>query len=202
MDQGLILITLLIKLGVSAAVSSVLARGRRFRLLLFREERSLSESLEMVLLIGIPFALGVVVRAKVRNFMAADLAFESSILMGVITGRCGGTAGGLLVSLPSLFLSQWGNLPLNVGAGLAAGCLRNLAQDKEAIWSFSPLFDLSIYRWIRRSIRKSLIDWQTSFFVMILALTFASYQLKDVFGRHLFVLEQPELADHDCHVPR
>ncbi len=191
MDQGLILITLLIKLGVSAAVSSVLARGRRFRLLLFREERSLSESLEMVLLIGIPFALGVVVRAKVRNFMAADLAFESSILMGVITGRCGGTAGGLLVSLPSLFLSQWGNLPLNVGAGLAAGCLRNLAQDKEAIWSFSPLFDLSIYRWIRRSIRKSLIDWQTSFFVMILALTFASFQLKDVFGKHLFVLESP-----------
>ncbi len=191
MDQGLILITLLIKLGVSAAVSSVLARGRRFRLLLFREERSLSESLEMVLLFGIPFALGVVVRAKVRNFMAADLAFESSILMGVITGRCGGTAGGLLVSLPSLFLSQWGNLPLNVGAGLAAGCLRNLAQDKEAIWSFSPLFDLSIYRWIRRSIRKSLIDWQTSFFVMILALTFASFQLKDVFGKHLFVLESP-----------
>jgi two-component system LytT family sensor kinase len=191
LDQGLILITLLIKLGVSAAVSSVLARARRFRLLLFREERSLSENLEMVLLIGIPFALGVVVRAKVKNFLAADLAFESSILMGIITGRCGGIAGGLLVSLPALFLGEWGNLPLNVGAGLVAGCLRNLAQDKEAIWSFSPLFDLSLYRWIRRTIRKSFIDWQTSFFVMILALTFAREQLKDVFGRHLFVLASP-----------
>jgi two-component system LytT family sensor kinase len=191
LDQGLIFITLLIKLGVAAAVSSVLARSQRFRELLFREDRSISEALEMVLLIGIPFALGVVVRAKVKNFMAADLAFEASILMGIITGRCGGVAGGLLVSVPSLFMSEWGNLPLNVGAGLVAGYLRNLAQDREAIWSFSPFFDLSLYRWIRRTIRKSFIDWQTSFFIMILALTFSRYQLKGVFGRHLFALETP-----------
>ncbi len=191
MDQGLILITLLIELGVAAAVSSVLSRGRRFRMLLFREERSLSESLEMVLLIGIPFALGVVVRAKVRNFMAADLALESAILMGVITGRCGGTVGGLLVSLPSLFLHEWGNLPLNVGAGLAAGFLRNLAQDKEAIWSFSPLLDLNIYRWIRRTIRKSLIDWQTSFFFMILGIAVLRHELRSIFGHLVYGLDTP-----------
>jgi two-component system LytT family sensor kinase len=191
LDQGLILITLLIKLGVSAAVSSVLSRGRRFRVLLFREERTVSESLEMVLLIGIPFALGVVVRAKVRNFMAADLALESAILMGIITGRCGGTVGGLLVSLPSLFLHEWGNLPLNVGTGLAAGFLRNLAQDREAIWSFSPLLDLSIYRWIRRTIRKSFIDWQTSFFFMILGVAFLRDELREIFGRRVYGLDSP-----------
>jgi len=97
--------------------------------------------------------------------------------MGIITGRC----GELQAVCWSRFLrcsGEWGNLALNVGAGLVAGCLRNLAQDKEAIWSFSPLFDLSLYRWIRRTIRKSFIDWQTSFFVMILALTFAREQLK------------------------
>ncbi len=64
------------------------------------------------------------------------------------------------------------NLPLNVIAGLSAGFLRELAKDREAIWSFSPLFDLSIYRWIRRTIAKSFIDWQTSFFFMILGLQF------------------------------
>ena len=85
----------------------------------------------MVLLIGIPFALGVVVRAKVQNFMAADLALESAILMGIITGRCGGAAGGLLVSLPSLFLRRVGQLPLNVLAGLVAGFLRNLAKTRK-----------------------------------------------------------------------
>jgi hypothetical protein len=68
MDQRIVLITLLIKLGVSAAISSVLARSRRFRVLLFHEERTISENLEMVLFIGAPYALGVVVRHTVKNF--------------------------------------------------------------------------------------------------------------------------------------
>jgi two-component system LytT family sensor kinase len=188
-DQRLILITMLIKLGVAAAVSSVLARSRRFRVLLFHEERTVSEKIEMVLFVGVPYALGVVVRATVKNFLAADLAFESSILMGVIAGRTAGVAGGLLVSLPQLAMHEWGNLPLNVGAGLLAGFLRKLAQDREAIWSFSPLFDLSIYRWIRRTIAKSFIDWQTSFFLMLLGLQFLRHEMKEILPTHTFALE-------------
>ncbi|HEX6879947.1 MAG TPA: histidine kinase [Terriglobales bacterium] len=188
MDQRLVLVTLLIKLGVSAAVSSVLARSRRFRVLLFNEGRPLVDDLEMVAFIGVPYALGVIVRHTVKNFIAADLSFESAILMGAITGRVGGMAGGLLVSLPQLALHDWVNLPLNVLAGFLAGSLRTFATDKEAIWSFSPLFDLSIYRWIRRTIAKSFIDWQTSFFVLILALTFLLQQAKQMFPRHTFAL--------------
>jgi two-component system, LytTR family, sensor kinase len=190
-DQPIILITLLIKLGVSAAVSSVLARSRRFRVLLFREERTLSEKIEMVLFIGVPFALGVVVRGTVRNFIAADVAFEGAILMGVIAGRTSGVLGGLLVSLPAFGLHEWMNLPLNVLAGFCAGLLRHWARDREAIWSFSPLFDLSIYRWIRRTIAKSFIDWQTSFFVMILALAFLRLQVKEAFPSYTFALDSP-----------
>ena len=96
MDQRLLLITLLIKLGVSAAVSSVLSRSRRFRVLLFREDRTISEKLEVVLFVGVPIALGVVVRGIVKNFLAADVAFEFSILIGVIAGRFAGVMGGLL----------------------------------------------------------------------------------------------------------
>jgi two-component system LytT family sensor kinase len=188
MDQRLVLVTLLIKLGVAAAVSSVLARSRRFRVLLFREMRPLSENLEMVAFIGVPYALGVIVRHSVKNFIAADLSFESSILMGVITGRVGGMAGGLLVSLPQIATHDWTNLPINVLAGLLAGWMRRLAMDKEAIWSFSPLFDLSIYRWIRRTIAKSFIDWQTSFFVLILGLEFLLQQAKAMFPVHTFAL--------------
>lgn len=193
-DQRLILITMLIKLGVAAAVSSVLARSRRFRVLLFHEERTVSEKIEMVLFVGVPYALGVVVRATVKNFLAADLAFESSILMGVIAGRTAGVVGGLLVSLPQLAMHEWGNLPLNVGAGLLAGFLRKLAQDREAIWSFSPLFDLSIYRWIRRTIAKSFIDWQTSFFLMLLGLQFLRHEMKEIFPAHTFALESDAWA--------
>src|SRR3954467_64920 len=180
---------MLIKLGVAAAVRSVLARSRRFRVLLFHEERTVSEKIEMVLFVGVPYALGVVVRGTVKNFLAADLAFESSILMGVIAGRTAGVVGGILVSLPQLAMHEWANLPLNVGAGLLAGFLRKLAQDREAIWSFSPLFDLSIYRWIRRTIAKSFIDWQTSFFLMLLGLQFMRHEVKEFLPRHTFALE-------------
>ena len=105
LDSRLILVTILIRLGVAAAISSVLVRARRFRVLLFREERTLGEKIELVLIIGIPIALGVLVRGWVRNFYAADISFEGAILMGIIGGRFVGTAGGILVALPALQLA-------------------------------------------------------------------------------------------------
>jgi two-component system, LytTR family, sensor kinase len=188
MDNRLILVTLLIRLGVAAAISSVLVRARRFRVLLFREERTLGEKIEIVFIVGTPIALGVVARQWVRNFYAADISLEGAILMGVIAGRLAGTAGGVLVSLPALFWGEWLTMPMNVLAGVLAGLLRHVASDREAIWSFSPLFDLSIYHWIRRSIRKSFIDWQTSFFFLILALEFVRIQLHRAFPRRIFAL--------------
>jgi len=157
--------------------------------LLFREERTLAEKMELVLIVSTPILLGVLVRHWVRNFLAADIAFEGAILMGVIGGRLAGAAGGALVSLPALFLGEWLTLPMNVVAGLLAGLLRHVASDREAIWSFSPLFDLSIYHWIRRSIRKSFIDWQTSFFFLILGLEFVRIQLHRLFPRRIFALD-------------
>jgi two-component system LytT family sensor kinase len=193
LDQRLILVTLLIRLGVAAAISSVLVRARRFRVLLFREARTFGEKLEIVLIVGTPIALGVLARHWVHNFYAADIAFEGAILMGVIGGRVVGTAGGILVALPSLFWGEWLALPMYVFAGAAAGMLRHIAQDREAIWSFSPLFDLSIYHWIRRSIRKSFIDWQTSFFFLILGLEFVHIQLHLEWPRRIFALYSPNL---------
>ncbi|MDR3763567.1 MAG: histidine kinase [Acidobacteriota bacterium] len=190
-SQPLILITLLVQFGVSAAVSSVLGRSRRVRVLLFHEERDIWEKLEMVLYIGGPLMLGVIVRATVKNFLAADLSFEGAILLGVIAGRTAGVCGGILMSLPYLFMHDYMNLPLNVVAGLSAGFLRELAKDREAIWSFSPLFDLSIYRWIRRSIAKSLIDWQTTFFFALLALEFLRLETKTLFPDQTWALISP-----------
>ena len=193
LDSRLILVTVLIRLGVAAAISSVLVRARRFRVLLFREERTLGEKIEVALVIGIPIALGVVVRHAVRNFYAADISFEGAILMGVIGGRLVGTTGGILVSLPALLFGEWLALPMNVLAGFLAGVLRHVASEREAVWSFSPLFDLNIYHWIRRSVRKSLIDWQTSFFLLILALEFGRIQLHRAFPRRIFALDSSNL---------
>ncbi|MFZ0708323.1 MAG: histidine kinase [Candidatus Korobacteraceae bacterium] len=189
MDNRLILVTLLIRLGVAAAISSVLVRARRFRVLLFREERTLGEKLEMVLIVSTPLALGVLVRWAVRNFYAADIAFEGAILMGVIGGRLVGLMGGVMVSLPSVLIAhEWLSLPLNVLAGVLAGLLRHLSSEREAIWSFSPLFDLSIYHWVRRTIRRSFIDWQTSFFLLIIGLEFLRIQLHRIWPKRIFAL--------------
>jgi two-component system, LytTR family, sensor kinase len=189
LDSRLILVTVLIRLGVAAAISSVLVRARRFRVLLFREERTLGEKIEVVLIIGTPIALGVVVRHFVRNFYAADISFEGAILMGVIGGRLAGTVGGIFVSLPAMLFGEWLALPMNILAGFLAGLLRHVASEREDVWSFSPLFDLNIYHWIRRSIRKSLIDWQTSFLLLILALEFVRIQLHRAFPRRIFALD-------------
>ncbi len=189
LDSKLILVTVLIRLGVAAAISSVLVRARRFRVLLFREERTLGEKIEVILIIGTPIMLGVLAREWVRNFYAADLSFEGAILMGVIGGRLAGSAGGILVSLPAFVMGEWLTLPMNLLAGFLAGLLRHVASEREAVWSFSPLFDLSIYHWIRRSVRKSLIDWQTSFFLLILALEFVRIQLHRAFPKRIFALD-------------
>jgi two-component system LytT family sensor kinase len=135
--------------------------------------------------------LGVLVRATVKNFLAADVSFEAAILLGVIAGRTAGVCGGILVSLPYLFMHHYMNLPLNVVAGLSAGFLRELAKDREAIWSFSPLFDLSIYRWVRRTIAKSFIDWQTSFFFVILGLEFLRLETREFFPNYTWALDSP-----------
>ena len=87
MDQRLILVTLLIRLGVAAAISSVLVRARRFRVLLFREERTLGEKMEIVLHRRHADRAGRAGAHWVHNFYAADIAFEGAILMGVIGGR-------------------------------------------------------------------------------------------------------------------
>jgi two-component system, LytTR family, sensor kinase len=169
----------------------VLVRARRFRVLLFREERTFSEKMEIVFIVGTPIALGVLARHWVHNFYAADIAFEGAILLGVIGGRSVGAMAGILVGIPALFWGEWLAMPMYVFAGLTAGMLRHIAREREAIWSFSPLFDLSIYHWIRRSIRKSFIDWQTSFFFLILGLEFIHIQLHLAWPRRLFALYSP-----------
>ena len=202
MDNRLILVTLLIRLGVAAAISSVLVRARRFRVLLFREERTLGEKIEIVFIVGTPIMLGVLARKWVPSFYAADISFVGAILIGIIAGRLAGVTGGILVSLPALFWGEWLALPMNMLAGGLAGLLRHIAPEREAIWSFSPLFDLSIYHWIRRSIRKSLIDWQTSFFFLILVLEFVHIQLHRCFSPANFRAPVKQLAGDTCDLRR
>lgn len=81
LEPRLVLITLLIRLGVAAAASSALARSRVFKRLLFKDQRTAGETLGLLAFICVPLGLGVWVRVTVPNFYAADISFETTILL-------------------------------------------------------------------------------------------------------------------------
>ncbi len=194
MDSRFILVTLLVKLGVAAAVGSAVVRSRYFKELLFQEERNLAQKMHLVLFIVTPFALGVLVRVAVRNFQAADLSVEAAILLGVIGGRVAGGVGGLILGLAALYNGELAALPFDTLVGLAAGMLRNAAADKEDIWAFSPFLDLSLYRWLRRNVPRPRMDWRILFFLFILATQLARMELGRALPRHFFYIPAPTWA--------
>ena len=189
MDQKLILVTLLVRLGVVAAIASAVVRSRYFKSILFRNEiRSARQQFIIVLFVGIPVALGVWVRAVVPNFKAADVAFESAIIVGVMGGRLAGVALAVLCAVPEFWRHEFLAFPLNAMAGYVAGAFREYAANREEIWSFSPMVDLSIYRWIRRNLPRPRQDWQVAFFVGILLLQFLREQVGRAFPNRAFFL--------------
>ena len=193
MEQRLILINLLIKLGVAASAASILGRSVEFKSLLFQEERSLKQRIYLVLWIAIPLTLGVWIRFGAKSFSAGDLSFETTILLGVLGGRFTGMVGGAMLALPALLHGEWVTLPFNLICGFTVGQLRNLAPDREDIWSFSPFIDLSIYRWIRRNLpTPRLFDWQIMFFATIIALRFMQTELSHFLPSATYSLESPK----------
>src|ERR1700691_3631249 len=124
MGPRLILINLLVKLGVAAAVSSSLVRSVEFKSLLFREERSLRQKIYLVLWFGLPITIGVWIRFSAKSFFAGDLSFETVLLLGAIGGRWAGVLGGILMALPALVHGEWATLPFGMLCGFIAGQLR------------------------------------------------------------------------------
>ena len=194
LEPRLILVNLLIKLGVAAAVSSALVRSKEFKSLLFREHRETRDKIYLALWMAIPIALGVWIRSSVKSFFAGDLSLETALLLGVVGGRLAGGVGGALMSLPAALHGEWAGLPLNVLAGIIAGELRRFAPEQEDIWSFSPFIDLTLYRIIRRNLpRPRVFDWQIAFFVTIVGLRFLQTEIWHFWPNSIFSLESPDL---------
>src|SRR5437660_7877415 len=175
-------------MGVATAVASALGRSKEFKKLLFGTRRTLRQQLYFILFIAVPFALGVYIRCNVKSFYAADLGFEASLLMGVVGGRLAGATGGFIMALPALLYREYLTLPVNVLVGLLAGTLRVFCRNQEEIWTFSPFIDMSVYRWMKRNLRHPRIDWQTAFFLTIVALQAARMELNYVAPNRLFAV--------------
>ena len=168
-DNKLILITLLVKLGVAAAVASALARSRTFQRLLFAEQRRHRQTAALLAFLLVPLTLGVLVRTTVPNFLAADISFETVILLGLLLGPGWAMLGGVVLSGPAVIHHEYLALPFNAVLGLGAGILGRFVE-KDEIWSFTPFIDLSLYRWVRRNLRKPRIDRQILLLFLIAAM--------------------------------
>jgi two-component system LytT family sensor kinase len=190
--EKLILITLLVKLGVVASVASVLARSSSFRRLFFAEHRRPRQTVALLAFFLVPLTLGVWVRTTVPNFLAADISFETVILLGLLVGPWWAALGGVVLSIPAIFHGEYLALPFNALLGLLAGLLGTLVEDDD-IWSFTPFVDLSLYRWVRRILRRPRIDRQFLMLFLIVAAEACRDWLSHEFPRRLFALKASEI---------
>ncbi|HEY4975647.1 MAG TPA: hypothetical protein VII41_18695, partial [Steroidobacteraceae bacterium] len=106
-SNSLISITLLVELGVAAAVSSSLARSKTFRNLLLLTHRSFAETTKLVAIICAPLVAGVWIRVRVPNFLAADISFEATILLGILLGPLAAMAGAAAMALPAMWHGEY-----------------------------------------------------------------------------------------------
>jgi two-component system LytT family sensor kinase len=151
------LVLLCVKLAVAASLASILTRSAAFQRMLLREERTLTQRVQMALACAAIFGAGVFIRVYTRDFPAAstyqalDLGLEGSLVMGLLGGYVTGMLSGVLISLPAMFVGELMTMPLLAAAGVMGGLLRDLAPDKEYIWKITPFPDITLYRLLRKS---------------------------------------------------
>lgn len=187
MTDSLILITLLVKLGVMASVASILARASSFRRLFFAEHRRYQQTLALLAFFLVPLTIGVYLRFLVRNFLAADISFETTVLLGLLVGPYWAMLSGIVLSVPAMLHHEYLSLPFDAALGLAAGFIGRFVE-REEIWSFTPFIDLSLYRWVRRNLRKPRVDRQISLLFLIAAMEMARDWVAHAFPHRLFAL--------------
>ncbi|MGH9482723.1 MAG: sensor histidine kinase, partial [Terriglobales bacterium] len=137
--ERLLLITLLLNLGVMAAIAAVLVRSVAFKRFLYLEQRGVRQKLAFALFIALPLMGGVWIRLTVPAFRAADLSLAGSLLAGLMGGFGVGLLGGVIVALPAALAGhEWLALPMMLAAGAAGGLLRRTAPNQEEVWACSP----------------------------------------------------------------
>lgn len=186
-DHKLILITLLVKLGIAASVSSAQARSRVFQRLLFAHHRSAVQTLTLLGFFLVPLTLGVWARITVPNFLAADMSFETVTLLGLLLGPGWAMVSAAVMALPALFHHEFIALPFLLAVGLVAG-VAGLLIEKEEIWSFTPFIDLSLWRWVRRTLRQPRFDRQILLLMLIAGMEVIHDWLAAEYPRRLFAL--------------
>lgn len=145
-----LLFTQMLRVAAAASLAALLARFAVFRRAVFTARRSPRQNLELMAMLALPFALGVVLRLFGYHF--ADMTLEGSLLIGLVGGRMAGTLGGAILSLPAFAHHEWLAMPVAVVSGLLGGLIREAVPTNEAIWDFGPFTFLSVPRRLWRLI--------------------------------------------------
>ena len=153
-----LLITLVVKLAVAAALATMLVRFGWFRRILLTEKRDWPERLIFAAGFGVPLTAGVAARLLL-NYEATDLTLSGAYLAGLVAGPYAGALVGAAIGLPPTFAHEWGALPFAIGCGFAGGGLREICP-KDQIWRFSPFFVTKLHISAWRLVRRLSLDWQ------------------------------------------
>jgi two-component system LytT family sensor kinase len=183
----IILIALLIQLGIAASYAAGLARSNTFKNLLLRAHRSGRQTLSLLAMMCLPLTLGVWIRIRVHDFYAADLSFEATILTALLLGTSPAMLAGAVLSLPAMWHGQYWTLAVNLAVAAVIG-LYGRFTDREEVWSFSPMIDLSLYQWVTRNLRRPRFDRQIILLLVIFAMEFGASMLSRANPRRYFAL--------------
>ena len=194
------LFTLLIKLGVVASLASFMARSSAFKRMLMREQRTLNQRFLLALSFAGIFGAGVATRVITRSYQAVDLGLEASLLAGLVSGYVSGLTSGILISIPAMIAGEYLTMPLLAAAGVLGGLLRDCAGDTEEIWRFSPLFDLSLYRGLRRGHDHRRTAFHLFFLLAIVLAEFLRQTLGRFFPGSVFYLQPQWASPHPLAV--
>src|SRR5690348_11427228 len=126
-------------------------------------------------------------RVVVPNFLAADLSFETTILLGILLGPFWAIGGAIALSFPAMLHHEYLALPFDVAVAVTAGLFGKFAEEEE-VWSFSPFVDLSIYRWIRRNLRKPRFDRQVLLLFLIIGMEICRDSIHQLYPHLLFAV--------------
>ena len=144
-----ILITLLIQLGVIAAISTILVRFDTFKRMLFNEELGWKRRIYLTALVGSIFAVGVLARLTV-NYQAADLAISAALLVGILAGPTAGVGVGIIVGIWPIFFGQYLSLPFAILCGYLGGTVFLLEKSLKDRMDFSPFSILKIHQYLKK----------------------------------------------------